>query len=178
MLKVLADEFNCLSQWSGAGENDRAELRFNPSENCSTPNQFPPMARVLTIDLNGEAVAYLYEILSEVNVINDTVGGEGVVVFWMEGTASALDAGSIGDGREVGAAVAYSRLLDPSAGSGQMLTFTFADGKILDEQTNSEWNIFGLAIAGELKSRQLKPVVSVNHFWFSCQHSPCPTLGS
>jgi hypothetical protein len=120
------------------------------------------MARVLTVDLNSEAVAYPYDVLSETNVINDVVGGEDVAIFWTEGTASALDTNNIPEGREVGAAVAYSRLLD-----GQPLTFTFADGKILDEQTGSEWNIFGLAIAGELKGRQLTPVVSINHFWFS-----------
>ncbi len=130
--------------------------------NGATPNQLPPMARVLTVDLNSEAVAYPYSVLSETNVINDVVGGEDVAIFWTKGTASALDTNNIPEGREVGAAVAYSRLLD-----GQPLTFTFADGKILDEQTNSEWNIFGLAIAGELKGKQLTPVVSINHFWFS-----------
>lgn len=128
----------------------------------ATPDQLPPMARVLTIDLNGEAVAYPYDVLSELNAINDTVGGEAVVVFWTEGTASALDTSNIPEGRDVGAAVAYSRLL-----SEQTLTFKFTDGKILDEQTNSEWNIFGQAAAGELKGKQLAPVVSINHFWFS-----------
>ena len=130
--------------------------------NGETPDQLPPMARVLTIDLNGEAVAYPYDVLSELNVVNDTVGGEEIVVFWAEGTASALDASQIPAGREVGAAVAYSRLLD-----GQTLTFKFADGKIFDEQTGSEWNILGQAIAGEWKGKQLTPVVSINHFWFS-----------
>jgi hypothetical protein len=128
----------------------------------STPDQLPPMARVLTVDVGSEAVAYPYEILSETKVINDSVGGQDVVVFWAQGTASALDAGRIPEGRDVGAAAAYSRLLD-----GQTLTFKFADGKILDEQTNSEWNILGLAVAGEQKGKQLAPVVSVNHFWFS-----------
>ncbi len=130
--------------------------------NGDTPNQLPPMARVLTVDLNDEAVAYPYDVLSEAKVINDSVGGEDVVVFWAQGTASALDAGNIPDGRDVGAAIAYSRLLD-----GQTLAFKFADGKILDEQTNSEWNIFGQAIAGELNGKQLSPIVSINHFWFS-----------
>ncbi|MDP2778762.1 MAG: DUF3179 domain-containing (seleno)protein, partial [Anaerolineales bacterium] len=59
-------------------------------------------------------------------------------------------------------AAAYSRLLD-----GQTLTFNFADGKITDEQTGSEWNIFGQSISGEFKGKQLTPVVSINHFWFS-----------
>lgn len=57
----------------------------------TTPDQLPPTARVLTVDLNGEAVAYPYDLLSELNVINDTVGENDVVVFWTEGTASALD---------------------------------------------------------------------------------------
>jgi hypothetical protein len=128
----------------------------------ATPDQLPPMARVLTVDLNNEAAAYPYDILSEVKVINDSVGGEDVVVFWAKGTASALDTSSIPEGRDVGAAVAYSRLLNE-----QSLTFVLTDGKITDEQTNSEWNIFGQAIAGELKGKQLTPVVSINHFWFS-----------
>jgi hypothetical protein len=130
--------------------------------NGATPTQLPPMARVLTVDLNGEAAAYPYEVLSEVRVINDTVGGEEIVVLWTEGAASALDTSSIPEGREVGSAAAYSRLLD-----GQPLDFEFKDGKILDKQTGSEWNIFGLAVAGEWKGRQLEPVVSINHFWFS-----------
>jgi hypothetical protein len=127
-----------------------------------TPDLLPPMARVLTVDSNEEAVAYPYETLREKNVINDTVGGDDIVVFWAEGTASALDTGDISEGREVGAAVTYSRLL-----AGQTLTFHFSDEKIRDEQTNSEWNILGQAILGELKGNQLTPVVSINHFWFS-----------
>jgi hypothetical protein len=130
--------------------------------NGTTPNQLPPMARVLTIDLKNEAVAYTYEILREMKVINDKVSGEAVVVLWAEGTASALDTSDISEGRDVGAAVAYSRLLD-----NQELTFEFTDGKILDTQTASEWNILGHAIAGKLKEKQLTTIVSINHFWFS-----------
>jgi hypothetical protein len=130
--------------------------------NGTTPDQLPPMARVLTVDLNSEAVAYPYDILREVKVINDTVGGENVAIFWTEGTASALDTSNIPEGREVGSAAAYSRSLDS-----QILEFKFKDGKIFDTQTGSEWNIFGLAVAGELKGRQLTPIVSINHFWFS-----------
>jgi hypothetical protein len=127
-----------------------------------TPGQLPPMARVLTVDLNNQAVAYPYEALREVKVINDVVGGAEIVAFWAEGTASALDTNDIPDGRDVGSATAYSRLLDE-----KVLTFLFADGKIRDEQTDSEWNHLGQAVAGKLKGRQLSPIVSVNHFWFS-----------
>src|SRR5262249_46858699 len=127
-----------------------------------TPNQLAPVARVLTIDLNGEAVAYPYETLAKVGVVNDTVGGEAIVIFWQTGTVSPLDSASTASGHDVGAAAAFSRQLN-----GQTLSFTFIEGKIIDDQTNSEWNILGQATSGELKGKQLTPVIAINHFWFS-----------
>ena len=120
------------------------------------------MARVLTLELNGEAVAYPYDVLSEEHVINDTVGDEPAVIFWAECTASALDSSSVSGGRDVGAATAYSRLLDDN-----ILEFTFDGGNIHDKQTGSNWNVLGQAIDGELEGKHLTPIVSINHFWFS-----------
>ena len=127
-----------------------------------TPGALPPMARVLTLELGGEAVAYSYDILSSVNVVNDTVGAQRVVVLWTWGTASALDAAQIPDGRDVGAAVAYSAEVN-----GQKLTFEFTDGAIRDLETGSRWNILGQALSGKLKGAQLIPLPAINHFWFS-----------
>jgi len=127
-----------------------------------TPNQLAPVARVLTIDLNGEAVAYPYETLERIGVVNDMVGGESIVICWQTGTVSPLDSAATGSGHDVGTAAAFSRQLN-----GQTLSFTFTQGKIIDEQTRSEWNVLGQAIAGELKGKQLTPVVAINHFWFS-----------
>lgn len=127
-----------------------------------TPGQLLPMARVLTVDLNGEAVAYPYDLLQEIHVANDIVAGKPVAVFWAPGTASALDSGGVASGRDVGSLVAYSRELN-----GEILDFRFEDDKIIDEQTGSEWNVLGQAISGALAGTELTPVVSVNHFWFS-----------
>jgi Protein of unknown function (DUF3179) len=127
-----------------------------------TPGVLPPISRVLTVDLNQEAVAYPYDILQKVHIVNDNVGGQPVVVFWEAGTASALDASSVADGKDVGTANAYLRILD-----GQQLNF-FVEGKrILDRETGSEWNVLGHAIAGELQEKQLTSVIAINHFWFS-----------
>jgi hypothetical protein len=127
-----------------------------------TPGVLPAMARVLTIDLEGEAVAYPYELLQAQGVVNDTLSGSEIVVLWQPGTASALDASRIAEGEDVGAGVSFSRTVD-----GQVLTFSFDGDKIVDDQTGSEWDVFGQAIRGELAGAQLEPVVSVNHFWFS-----------
>ena len=127
-----------------------------------TPDQLPPVARVLTIDLNGEAVAYPYETLEEVGVVNDKVGGEALVVFWQAGTVSPLDSATTASGRDVGAAATFSRQIN-----NQILTFTFEGGVIKDQETGSTWNVLGLATDGELAGKQLTPVISINHFWFS-----------
>jgi hypothetical protein len=120
------------------------------------------MARVLTVDLNGEAVAYPYDVLAEALVVNDVVGGQPVVVFWQSGVASALDSGSIAQGRDVGSAAAFSPQVD-----GRQLTFRNERGRIVDAETGSVWNLLGQAVEGELAGQQLAPVVGVNHFWFS-----------
>ena len=128
----------------------------------ATPDAMPPMARVLTVDLNGDAVAYPYDVLEQVQVVNDEVGDQPVTVFWQSGVASALDSGSIAQGRDVGTAAAFSPVLD-----GRLLTLRSADGNIIDEETGSTWNLLGQAVAGELAGQQLTPLVGVNHFWFS-----------
>ncbi len=127
-----------------------------------TPNQLPPIARVLTIDLNGDAVAYPYDTLSELVVINDVVGAMEVSVFWQSGVASPLDTSDTATGRDVGTGAAFSRLVN-----GQLLTFTWDGTLIKDQGTNSTWDIFGRATDGELQGTQLTPVVAINHFWFS-----------
>ncbi len=127
-----------------------------------TPDVLPPMARVVTVDWNGEAVAYPYDVLQKVYLINDIVGGTPIVVLWAAGTASALDAGEVAAGRDVGSANVFSREL-----GGRTLTFRFDGARIVDEQTGSAWNVLGRAVAGELAGSQLTPVVNINHFWFS-----------
>ncbi|MDR7465544.1 MAG: DUF3179 domain-containing (seleno)protein, partial [Armatimonadota bacterium] len=37
----------------------------------------------------------------------------------------------------------------------------------VDRETKSTWNILGQATAGSLRGRQLRPIISGNHFWFS-----------
>ena len=131
-----------------------------------TPGELPQIARVLGVELGGEAVAFPYDVLQEVRVANDSVGGDPVAVFWQPGTASALDSGSVAEGDDVGAANAFSRELD-----GQTLTFKAEDGpeggRIVDDQTGTRWSILGEGIDGELEGEQLESVVAVNHFWFS-----------
>ncbi len=125
-------------------------------------SRLEPMERVVTIDLNGEAVAYPFAKLAEARAINDTVGGQPVVVLFKAGTKSALDKVSIADSRDVGSGVAF----DPSV-DGRVLTFKPDGERFVDEQTGSTWNIAGKATSGPLEGNQLDPIVHGNNFWFS-----------
>lgn len=127
-----------------------------------TPGALPATARVLTIDLNGEAVAYPYDILAAQGAVNDSIGNQPVLVLWQPGTSSALDAALVSGGRDVGAAAAFSRVLD-----GRPLTLVRDGERLVDTETRSTWNILGQATDGPLAGQSLTPIVAINHFWFS-----------
>jgi len=40
-------------------------------------------------------------------------------------------------------------------------------GRIRDDQTDSEWNIFGTSTHGELSGSQLEQELAFPHFWFA-----------
>lgn len=125
--------------------------------------RLPATERVLGALLGRQPVAYPFSVLSQAQVINDTVDDWAVVAFWQAGKASALDRASIDDSRDVGMAALYDRTLGD-----QTLTFALdADGRIIDEQTGSQWNIFGTAVAGALEGQQLRQLLAFPHFWFA-----------
>jgi Protein of unknown function (DUF3179) len=145
--------------YAGYDEIDNSPFLYDGPK---TPGVLPPMARVITVDSGGEAVAYPYDVLRRARVVNDSVGGKPVVVLWEPGTASALDEDAVAAGRDVGSAGVFSRTLD-----GRTLTFRSEGDRIVDEQTGSEWSPLGRALEGELTGQQLERIVSIDHFWFS-----------
>lgn len=121
-----------------------------------------PVERVVAVSLDDVDAAFPLTILREEGSINFTVGETDIAVFFKSGTTSALDASSIADSRDVGSAAVFE-----SALNGQNLTFSAKDGRIVDDQTGSVWDILGNAVEGELMGESLTPVVHGNHFWFA-----------
>ena len=125
--------------------------------------RLPAVARVVTVSLpNGVDVAYPLDVLLEQGVINDLQGEQNLVIFHEGGTASALGAAIIAEGEDIGATGVFDPLLD-----GQLLTFRKEGDTIIDNETESSWNIVGQATAGELAGQQLQRLVHGDHFWFS-----------
>lgn len=127
------------------------------------PGMQKPLARILAVTEGAAAVAYPFDVLRTVRVVNDTVDGTNIVVFWTPGTALPLDAPTTSDRRDVGSATAFLSTLN-----GQRLTFTFDGSHVVDAQTGSQWDGLGRAVGGKLAGQTLTPVPSaVNAFWFA-----------
>jgi len=134
--------------------------------------QYEATGVVLAGIINGQAMAYPFSTLAEEVVINDSVAGLDVVVFWQSGQASAIDNRLIDNSMDVGTAAIFHRKLN-----GQILTFTYdgdegdirqsTDGNIRDLETGSTWNIFGEAIDGELAGESLDMLIAAPHLWFA-----------
>lgn len=111
--------------------------------------RLPPKERVVYVEVGERAFAVPFRVLAEQRVIElETDAGE-LVVRWREGVASALDASSIAEGRDVGSA---SVLLE-----GELVPFTepfwFAvaafrpDIEIVDGSTRSRRRVCLVAAA-------------------------------
>ncbi|MDZ7676051.1 MAG: DUF3179 domain-containing protein [Acidimicrobiales bacterium] len=118
--------------------------------------------RVLGIDRADDPVAVRLDALADAGVIDLDVAGEPVVVWVESGTASALDAGTVADGRDVGATGAFVPVVD-----GRRLDFTRTDDGFVDDETGSRWDVLGRAVDGPLEGEQLDAVVHVDTFWFA-----------
>lgn len=123
------------------------------------------MARVLSMQINDTPIAYPFDILQEVGVVNDTVNGNAVVVFWQPGIAGDSNSETIGQAATFGREV-----------RGEILTFRYENGYIFDNETGSEWNIFGEAISGELEGETLYDYQCFTHFWFAWSSAHPETL--
>ncbi len=124
--------------------------------------RLPAKERVMVIEHGDDVAAIPYSALAEATVITPTVGGEPYVVFWGPGTAS-IYAERTADGRDVGAAVAYSPVV-----RGRRLRFEPAEepNRFVDRETGTIWTLAGKAVDGPLTGTKLAPARHGVHFWF------------
>ncbi len=101
---------------------------------------------VLGVTVGGSSRAYSPRALGNV-AINDSLGGEEIVVF------------STADGPTAAAYLAMAE--------GERLSFSYDDGRYRDEQTGSAWDLSGQAAAGPLQGAVLEPVPGRYTFWFA-----------
>ena len=141
---------------------DSAERPFLYRGPEVVPEDQNPMERVLTV-YHGDAVAAVpYSLLHEEGIVELELDGEAIVVFGQPGTASALDAQRISDGKDVGSAAAFY-----AEAEGRRLSFDREDGVFRDRETGTTWSITGRGISGRYSGVQLEQALAVEHFLFS-----------
>ena len=118
--------------------------------------------RVVAVAIDGDTVAFPFSELSEFTVLEAEVAGRLVVAFWQPGTLSPFDESFIIGGSNIGAAAAFSPIVDD-----ERLAFEGRDGEIVDTKTGSVWNVLGRAVSGPMQGTELEPVLHANHFWFA-----------
>ncbi len=123
--------------------------------------RYTAMTRLVGLRHGGEAVAVLLTALRRQRVIDLTLAGQPVIVWWQPGTASALSSATVAGGSDVGTTGAFSPVAD-----GKRLHFLPAHGGFRDRETGSYWSVLGHAGAGRLAGENLTPVTHVDTFWF------------
>jgi len=105
-----------------------------------------PGDEVLGLSVGGVNRAYSARALGNA-AVNDSLGGEEIVVFTTEnGPAAAAYLANAGGGK---------------------LSFSYADGGYRDEDTGSLWNLSGEAVSGPLQGATLEPLPGRYTFWFA-----------
>ncbi|MDQ7033739.1 MAG: DUF3179 domain-containing (seleno)protein, partial [Anaerolineae bacterium] len=135
-------------------------------------SRLEPLQHVLAAIVDDVPVSYPFTMLQAEGVIHDIVNDAPLVAFWMPGAVSVLDAASIEDSRDIGQTALFNRTL----ADGRELTFRYDNGRIYDNQTDSEWSIFGEAIRGELIGEYLYRYQSFSYFWFAWSSTYPETL--
>lgn len=113
-------------------------------------NRLSPREIIVGLEISGESKAYPLSALRKERVINDRVGKAHVLIVHQteSDTTTAFD----------------PRL------NGRILKFRAADADaehLVDLETHSTWNAYGLCLAGKLRRAQLKPLILEPEFWFA-----------
>ena len=116
----------------------------------SRDSRLHPRDTVVGLETGGEAKAYPMSALRRVHVVNDTVEGTPVLIVHQPAS----------DTTTAFVAQAGSRRLKFQAADPQ------AD-KLIDLETHSAWDAYGVCTAGHLKGTRLKPLILEPEFWFA-----------
>jgi hypothetical protein len=133
-------------QWSIGISDTRPE----PSGAMGHDARLGPREIVLGLQVNHGEKAYPLSALRKEGVINDTIAGAPTVVVHQPASDTTT-------------------AFDPTL-KGRVLKFQAADAeadRLIDLETHSTWNAYGLCTSGSLKGSLLKPLILEPEFWFA-----------
>jgi hypothetical protein len=121
-----------------------------PNGALTLDKRLPARETVAGLEVGREAVAYPFSDLRLARVVNDRVGGLPIVIVHQPSsdTTTAFEA------RATGKDLKFRAANDDASA-------------VVDLETGSTWNAYGLCLEGQLKGTQLKQVILVPQFWFA-----------
>jgi len=126
------------------------DTRPAPRGAFGNDDRLRPHEMVLGLQVNDGAKAYPLSALRKERVINDRIAEMPVVVVHQPASDTTT-------------------AFDPRY-NGKILKFQAADAAadhLVDVETHSSWNAYGLCVSGRLKGSQLKTLVLEPEFWFA-----------
>jgi hypothetical protein len=121
-----------------------------PDDVTYRDDRLKPKTMVLGIDVDGASKAFPLDALRRVRTINDVLAGKPVVVVHQPASDTTT------------AFVARA--------NGKPLTFDAATpdaSAIVDRETGSRWNAYGLCVSGPLKGSTLETIILEPEYWFA-----------
>ena len=115
-----------------------------------TDSRLPPKTMILGLDVGGANKAFPLNALRQIRVINETLGGEPILIVHQPGsdTTTAFSARLNGKTLKFGAA-------NPEA------------TELTDLGTHSRWDPYGHCLAGTLKGSDLRALILEPEYWFA-----------
>jgi Protein of unknown function (DUF3179) len=113
-------------------------------------DRLPAREMIVGLEIAGEAKAYPMSALRMARVINDKVAKAHVLIVHQPGS----DTTTAFDPRLNGKTLKF-QAVDPDA------------DQLVDLETHSTWNAYGLCLSGKLKGSRLKPIILEPEFWFA-----------
>lgn len=106
---------------------------------------------VIGVEINGDARAYPIRLMSQHELVNDTIGGQPVLISWCPLCFSAI---------------VYDRLLERELTFGVSGYLYFDNLVLYDHQTNTLWSqLLGQGIKGAMRHAQLQALPSMITTW-------------
>jgi hypothetical protein len=113
-------------------------------------DRLPPKQMIVGLDIGGTRKAFSLAALREIRVFNDRLGSEPVVIVHQPDSDTTT--GFL------------------ARAKGRTLTFEATDDRqneMIDRETNSHWNPYGLCVSGSLRGAQLESLILEPEYWFT-----------
>jgi hypothetical protein len=121
-----------------------------PDDVISRDDRLRPYVKIIGLTVAGASRAFPLDALDRVRVVNEELGGQPIVVVHQPKSDTTT------------AFVARA--------NGKRLTFGEADATatvVIDRETQSRWDAYGLCTSGPLKGTQLESLIMEPEYWFA-----------